>query len=37
VSTLVSVAAGVGRDTKGGSQDDGGGRELHFDCFESFR
>ncbi|KAI6776787.1 hypothetical protein HG530_000732 [Fusarium avenaceum] len=32
VSTLMSVAAGVGRDTKGGSQDDGGGRELHFDC-----
>jgi hypothetical protein len=31
VSTLVSVAAGVGRDTEGGGQNDNGRRDLHFD------
>lgn len=33
VSTLVSVAAGVSRGTDGGSQENGGRRELHLYCF----
>jgi hypothetical protein len=33
VSTLVSVAAGVGRGAEGGSQEDGGRGELHLVCF----
>lgn len=33
VGTLVSVAAGVSRGAEGGSQENGGGAELHFERF----
>jgi len=35
VGTLVGVAAGVSRGAEGGSQENGGGAELHFECFFS--